>query len=64
MKNHEWTPMNTNMPRRRGRQLLKNLDVDYEILNAKTVTASGGSAVQMALRIENTTSCDCICFKL
>jgi hypothetical protein len=35
------------MPRRRGRKSAKGFVTDYEILNAETTTATGGSAVSM-----------------
>ena len=37
--------MDTNMPRRRGRQSAKEVVVDSGILDAENTTASGGSAV-------------------
>ena len=40
--------MDTNVPRRRGRQIAKGFVVDYKILTTETATASGGSAVVIA----------------
>jgi uncharacterized protein YegL len=39
------------MPHRRGRQSAKTFVDENGIMNAETATASGGSAVRMALRV-------------